>query len=53
MEILKNQLIVLQFVNFGGERERQGCFLTLSLSSCLFINIIIILRNNNHTILEM
>ena len=32
MEILKNQLIVLQFVNFGGERERQGCFLTLSLS---------------------
>ena len=48
MEILKNQSIVLQFVNFGGERERDND--DSSLSPCLFLNIIIILHNNNCSI---
>ena len=58
MEILKNRPIVLQFVNFGGEREKDNddsfLSLSLSLSPCLFrfcvFNIVIILRNNNCSI---
>ena len=52
MEILKNQSIVLQFVNFGKERERDKDDSSLFLPPYLFLNIIIILRNNNR-ILEM